>query len=52
MEESVMPKTLPSELYRDINDNLQLSFKRDYKNIVEIYDFFWKLPPKMRSELV
>ena len=52
LENSKFPEPLPSDLYESIKNDLVNSFSNDTKQIVDDYDFYFKLTPKMQSELI
>ena len=52
LENSKNPEMLSKELYECIKKDLINSFSNDTKQIIEEFDFYWKLTPKMQGELI
>ena len=46
------PDKFPRKLTDDIYENFRVSFSSDYDMIVEEFEFYQQLSPKMQSELV
>ena len=43
---------VPMGMYKDIIDNVEFAFRKDHNLIVEEYDFYQQLSPKMQTEVI
>ena len=48
LEKSDPGYSLPRYLYKDMKESLEVSFRHDFKNIVEEYGFYEKLTPSLQ----
>ena len=47
LEKSNFPNNLPNNLYEDIKRDLSQSFRNDFNLIIEEFDFYGNLSPKL-----
>lgn len=47
-----MKSALPAELFRGMRHDLMKSFEHDTNLLATEFDFYWKLTPKMQTELI
>ena len=47
LERSNQPRFLPNDLYETMKESLERSFRKDFNMVVEEYDFYYKLSPRL-----
>ena len=52
LEKSNIPKNIPNDLYETIKVSNQRSIRKDFNMVVEEFDFYYKLTPKLQEQLV
>lgn len=43
---------MSSKLYESVQDELYRAFRRDFNTLIEEFDFYQQLSPKMQTEVV
>lgn len=52
IEKSNMPYHIQPTLYNDIRNYVEYAFRHDFNLVVEEFDFYHQITPKMQTELI